>query len=63
MFQLLDQNNQPWNIYQSLHLLNLVLLTEAGKYTVVAVTYNENEEVQLHNALIFDFEPATNTYL
>lgn len=31
---------------------------EAGKYTVVAVTYNENEEVQLHNALIFDFEPA-----
>lgn len=33
-------------------------LSEAGKYTVVAVTYNENEEVQLHNALIFDFEPA-----
>ena len=27
-------------------------LSEAGKYTVVAVTYNENEEVQLHNACL-----------
>lgn len=33
-------------------------MSEKGKYTVVAVVYDENEKVQGYNSLTFDFEPA-----
>lgn len=33
-------------------------MSEPGTYTIVAVTYDENEIAQKYNALTFDFEPA-----